>query len=715
MAETLISPGVLATENDQSFISQGPITVGAALIGPTVKGPVEIPTIVTSYSDYQAKFGTTFNSGGQAYTYFTSIAAYNYFNNGGETLLVSRVVSGTFTSATSSNILNNVPSTPGAFATASVSSTAWQASSFANNNEFRITGSDGSLFRFIVTTTSGTPADDVDGKLYYFASGSGAAGPFISSSVNNLKTKLNSVLGPSGTNTFNFVTSSDATPNLIISSSVSSSALNGIIFSSGSSTNFSTQATLGGGVNGVGSNTFTLRTLSKGTIMNSTSTEDSAGALPSGSADNVRWQIVNANTSSGTFDLLIRRGNDTTNNQTVLETWTNLSLDPFAPNYIAAVIGDYVTSYNSVTNQIDVTGTYPNRSAYVGVSSILYPTPNYFNNNGNPVASYAASIPTNASGTFGAAVGDLFGAGANYYSNITSGVSNTQGLTGSDYNNMISLLANQDDYRFNVLLTPGLFSSEAALGTSQITTAINNTQNRGDSIYVVDLVPYGTTAISTVTSAAASRNTSYATSYWPWVQTVDPNLGKNVWVPASTMIGGVYAYNDSVSEPWFAPAGINRGGLSNVIRAEWKLNQSQRDTLYSGKVNPIATFPGQGTVVYGQKTLQTKASALDRINVRRLLIALKSYISQVAQNLVFEQNSIATRNQFLSQVNPYLASVQQRQGLYAFRVIMDDSNNTPDVIDRNQLVGQIYIQPTKTAEFIYLDFNILPTGATFPA
>jgi uncharacterized protein len=137
--------------------------------------------------------------------------------------------------------------------------------------------------------------------------------------------------------------------------------------------------------------------------------------------------------------------------------------------------------------------------------------------------------------------------------------------------------------------------------------------------------------------------------------------------------------------------------------------------LYSGNVNPIATFPGTGVVVYGQKTYRKQASALDRVNVRRLLIALKSYISQVANNLVFEQNTIATRNQFLSQVNPYLESVQQRQGLYAFRVIMDDSNNTPDVIDRNQLVGQIYLQPTKTAEFIYLDFNILPTGATFPA
>jgi hypothetical protein len=581
MAETLISPGVLARENDQSFISQGPITVGAAIIGPTVKGPWEIPTIVTSYSDYQAKFGTTFNSGGQAYTYFTSIAAYNYFNNGGETLLVARVASGTFTAATT--------------ATASVNGC--------------------------------------------------------------------SILG------------------------------------SGSSAN--TEIVI-------------LQTLSEGIIMNN-SGSGTSGSLVSGSSDNVRWQTLNRNESTGTFDLLIRRGDDNTLQPIVLETWTNLSLDPFAPNYVAAVLGDYITNYNASTNQIEISGSYPNRSAYVRVASVPITTPNYFDNNGNPVSAYTSSIPLNNSGAFGAATGNLFyGGGANYYNAIT-GAGNTQGISASNYNNMISLLANQDDYRFNVLLTPGLISSVADLGTSQITTAINNTQNRGDSIYVVDLVPYGTSAVSTVTAAAAARNTSYAASYWPWAQTIDPDTGKNVWVPASTMIGGVYAYNDSVSEPWFAPAGINRGGLNNVIRAEWKLTQGNRDSLYTGRVNPIATFPGQGVVVYGQKTLQAKASALDRVNVRRLLISLKSYISQVAQNLVFEQNSIATRNQFLSQVNPYLTSVQQRQGLYAFRVIMDDSNNTPDVIDRNQLVGQIYIQPTKTAEFIYLDFNILPTGVTFPA
>jgi hypothetical protein len=577
MAETLISPGVLALENDQSFITQQPVTVGAAIIGPTVKGPVEVPTIVTSYSDYQNKFGTTFLSASQVYTYFTSIAAYNYFANGGETLLVARVVSGSFTSATT-------------------------------------------------------------------ATGSG-------------------------------------TPILCTSASAQS---------------------------------FVLSTLSQGFIMNNTGSQDISGSLISGSINNIRWQITNQDTASGTFSLLIRQGDDNTNNKIVLETWTNLSMDPTAPNYVARVIGNQTKTYNSVDNQVEIGGDYPNNSRYVFVSSVTTPLPFYFDNNGQAKAQLTSSLPLNTSGSFGAATGQLFGANAKYYNSISSSVTNIQGLVTSSYTNMIALLANQDDYRYNVLLTPGLFASEANLGASQVTSIISNTQNRGDSIYVADLVPFSS-SISEATTAANAKNTSYAASYWPWVQTIDPDSAQLVWVPASTMIGGVYAYNDSVSEPWFAPAGINRGGLGSVVRAEKKLSQANRDTLYTNKVNPIATFPGTGTVVYGQKTLQTQASALDRVNVRRLLIALKGYISQVAQNLVFEQNTIATRNSFLSQVNPYLETVQQRQGLYAFKVIMDDSNNTPDVIDRNQLVGQIYLQPTRTAEFIYLDFNVLPTGVTFPA
>ena len=188
-----------------------------------------------------------------------------------------------------------------------------------------------------------------------------------------------------------------------------------------------------------------------------------------------------------------------------------------------------------------------------------------------------------------------------------------------------------------------------------------------------------------------------------------------VLVPPSVIVPGAIAASDNIAAEWFAPAGLNRGVLGNVIEAKTRLNQAERDILYDNKVNPIATFPQTGVCIWGQKTLQERSTALDRINVRRLLIALKKFIASSSKYLVFEQNTTATRNRFLNIVNPYLESVQQRQGLYAFRVVMDETNNTPTVIDRNQLVGAIYLQPTKTAEFIILDFNVLPTGATFPA
>jgi phage tail sheath protein FI len=186
-------------------------------------------------------------------------------------------------------------------------------------------------------------------------------------------------------------------------------------------------------------------------------------------------------------------------------------------------------------------------------------------------------------------------------------------------------------------------------------------------------------------------------------------------VPASTIIPSVYVFNDNTSEAWFAPAGFTRGTMPNVVAPEKTLPRGLRDNLIHAKINPIATFPGTGVVVYGQKTLQSLSTALDRVNVRRLMIALKAFIGNVSQNLVFEPNTLQTRNSFLSVVNPYLESVQQNQGLYAFKVVMDDSNNGPDVIDRQELRGAIYLQPVKTAEFIVLDFNLLPTGAEFPA
>jgi hypothetical protein len=699
MAETLISPGVLALENDNSFVSAQPITVGAAIVGPTVKGPVEVPTIVRSYSDYQNKFGTTFLSASQVYTYFTSVAAFNYFNNGGQTLLVTRVVSGTFDSADSTPIVNANLATTASVTVSSASLAPFitpTGSFLINGITIAVTGSTtpANTATIIFVASGSTPANTVTAIVAAFNASSSVA-PY-SSSLQYI------VASASGSTGLFFNTTSSQ-----IGTTFSADTLNAYTFVSGSTTTLFSGAT--------NTEALVLTTLSEGAIMNSSSSLDVSGSLASGSADNIRWQIQNRDTSSGTFTLLIRQGDDNAVNPVILESWTNLSMDPTAPNYVARLIGNQYKQYNAADNQIEVIGDYPTNSRYVYVSSVLTPTPLYFDNNGNAKSQYTSSIPVNASGSFIGATGTLnTGINADYNNNIDVASTNTQGLTGSDYTNMINLMANADDYQYNVLLTPGLFASTSNLGSSQVTTAINNTMNRGDAIYVVDLVPFSS-SINDVTTQANAKNNSYAATYWPWVQTIDPDSAQLIWVPASTMVGGVYAYNDNVAEPWFAPAGINRGGLSTVVRAEKKLSQANRDTLYQNKVNPIATFPGTGVVVYGQKTLQTKASALDRVSVRRLLIQLKGYISQVAQNLVFEQNSIATRNQFLSQVNPYLESVQQRQGLYAFKVIMDDSNNTADVIDRNQMVGQIYIQPTKTAEFIYLDFNILPTGAVFPA
>lgn len=581
MANTLQSPGVAANEIDNTFLTPQPVKAGAAIIGPTVKGPIEIPILCKSYSDFENRFGSNFISGSDNYSFLTSIAAYNYFNNGGRSLLVARVVSGSYAPATSTSIPNS-------------------------NSTY-------------------VDLDYLD-------------------------------------------------PDYLLGDE----------------------------------NTFILETLSEGAIMNSSSSLSSKGSLSLGSKENLRWEIVSPNTSSGTFGLLIRQGNDRTNDKLVLETWNNLSLDPLSSRYVARVIGDQLVSYSTTTNQVEVSGSFPNASRYVRVKQVLAPTPNYFDNDGVAKSAYTASIPVISSGSFNGATGTIK-KGANFYEAINN--TNTQGLIADNYDNMIDLLSNKSQYQFNVLATPGLIDN-LGTHTSKITTIITNTQDRGDNIYIMDLTDAEATVAETVTQAS-SRNSSYVASYYPWAQIIDPATGKRVYVPASTLAIGAYAFNDKVSAEWFAPAGTKRGKLE-VLRTKINLTDPQKDELYTGKVNPIVTLPKKGIFIFGQKTLQSTPSALDRVNVRRLLIELKSYISQLADNLVFEQNVQATRNAFLAQVNPYLESVQQKQGLYAFKVIMDESNNTPDTIDRNQLIGQFYIQPARAIEFIYLDFILSPTGAAFP-
>jgi hypothetical protein len=279
------------------------------------------------------------------------------------------------------------------------------------------------------------------------------------------------------------------------------------------------------------------------------------------------------------------------------------------------------------------------------------------------------------------------------------------------FNKAINILANVDEYDFNLLTIPGILKSLHSAVTSN---AINMVSDRGDAFYIMDLIDVNA-SVAQAANATSGLDSSYTGVYYPWVKILDSVSNRPIFVPPSVVMPGVFANNDKIAGPWFAAAGFNRGGLGQVIETKNKLSQPERDILYTNRVNPIAQFPGQGVVVWGQKTLQVKASSLDRINVRRLLIELKKFVSRTSRNLVFDQNTLITRNRFLNIVNPYLESVQQRQGLYAYRVQMDDTNNTSDVIDRNQLVGAVFLQPTKTAEFIIIDFNLTPTGATFPS
>ncbi len=305
--------------------------------------------------------------------------------------------------------------------------------------------------------------------------------------------------------------------------------------------------------------------------------------------------------------------------------------------------------------------------------------------------------------------------------NITAG--NTQGLNCSTsttagsiaYNQCISALGNADQYDINLIVTPGIIYDAHPYVTNLV---VDMCETRGDVFYIADFyVDSGnptTSQISDVVNDAAEFDTSYAATYYPWVKILDTNINQIVTVPPSVVLPAVYAANDKIAAEWFAPAGLNRGGITVATQVTDRTTHEERDTLYEGKVNPIAQFPGQGIVVWGQKTLQNADSALNRVNVRRLLINLKKYFASTSAYLVFEQNVAATRNKFLSIVNPYLEQVQQRSGLYAFYVKMDSTNNSSDIIDQNILYGQVYLQPTKTAEFIILDFNILPTGASFP-
>jgi hypothetical protein len=287
----------------------------------------------------------------------------------------------------------------------------------------------------------------------------------------------------------------------------------------------------------------------------------------------------------------------------------------------------------------------------------------------------------------------------------------------------INTFANAEEVTINLFATPGINWSD---NNQLVKDTIDMLEDeRTDSLYIIDS-PDSTIPVvvgeskSDVLAAeeitdlldSAEIDSNYACTYFPWIQMRDTQNNVNVYIPPTGEVVKAMAFTDNTKFPWFAPAGLTRG-VTDARKSKYKLSLEARDTLYAGRINPLADFAEAGTAIFGQKTLQVKESALDRINVRRLLLRIKVLISNIAIRLVFEQNDQATIDQFLQQATPILDNIKRERGLYEFQIKMDDSNNTPETRDRNELYGEIFLKPTRAVEFIGITFTITPSGASF--
>ena len=825
MAERIVSPGVFTNEVDQSFLAGGVAQIGAAIVGSTVKGPALVPTQITSYGEFEQIFGSytddsyvpfvvnDYLRNGNVITVTRLLYEDGYSISNGAIGVIAKSGSGADAVETVTHILHPTQAVLGA---GSVVNAAYFEDSVINNNssgsfEIKVSGSfttDTSIPGFsaflagngasvsasivstdnsYITKTYGKSPKSVDYPVYVQYENKNASSLF--NNMADVTISLEQVTGSNYAFLEDYKTA--ATP-FITSQKIGTTA----------------------------KNLFKFHTLSHGTSVSS--------EVKIGIRDVRLANEVSDPNGYGTFTVEVRRVNttniantpyssqDTDRTPDIVESFTNLNLDPDSPRYISRVIGD---RYSTITDAGDivVNGDYPNLSKFIrvevdpgvaektnsetlipfGYVALTSPIPMYSASLNLPAAetltsqvqttfnsrnyfgfdfdnlnnlNYLSPIPTSNSTTGSNAdfyLGDVsqdaeanFPTSATAYSGslttalnantFTSNVSintrkfmvpmqggfdgarpNLPKLSGTNikstntfgfdcsgtattgtkaYNKAFALLSNADYYDMNMLITPGVIDSLHPLVTS---AARNLVEQRQDTFYIMDSNAL-TDNIDTVVQQVTNIDSNYAATYFPWVRVVDPGKNKPIFVPPSVVMPGVLAFNDVVTAPWYAPAGLTRGGLTTAIGTYKNLSQSDRDELYENRVNPIANFPNEGICVWGQKTLQARPSALDRVNVRRLLIEVKKFIASSTKYLVFEQNTSATRNRFLSIVNPYLEQVRAQQGLSAFRVVMDETNNTPDVIDRNIMYGQIFLQPTRTAEFIVLDFNIQPTGASFP-
>jgi hypothetical protein len=821
MSERVVSPGVFTNEVDQSFLAGGVAQIGAAIVGPTVKGPALIPTKITSFGQFESIFGSytadsyvpfvvnDYLTNGNVITVTRLLYENGYKLANGALAIIAKSGSGAGKVEVVTHVLH--PTQP----------LTYNASTNVFEDSVLQDAGSGS-FALKLSGSYAAPSNDAIGFDGSFLVAEGVA---ISASIVESNNKyINKVFGQSPKSVdypvyvqYENKTASSAFANLG-AVTMELAILSNYEFLQ----DYATAATpwiTSQKIGSIAKDLIKFHTISHGTSVNYEVKVGIRDIRPS-------TEVSDPN-GYGTFTVDVRRVNtsnlplspyssqDTDPVPDIAETYLNCNLDPDSPRYISRLIGDRSQTVTDA-GDIIINGDYPNISNFIRVQvtpavsnktndktlvpfgfratsspipmasgsvnlaatayqtsqvvgtfnsnnyfgfdytninnlNYLAPLPTSGSNTGSSVDFYlgnmlqdaAAGFPTPTtaySGSLETALttqtftdniafatrkfmvplqGGFDGARPNLpkYSGANISQGNTFGFDCSTststgtlaYNKAFSLLSNTDYYDMNLLITPGIIDSLHSAVTS---AARNLSQQRQDTFYVMDTNAL-TDPLNTVVTSVTALDNSYVAAYWPWVRINNPSTGAPLWVPPSVVVPGALALNDAIGASWFAPAGLTRGGLSAVTGTYSNLSQANRDTLYTARVNPIANFPNDGIVIWGQKTLQARPSALDRVNVRRLLITVKKFIASSTKYLVFEQNTTQTRDRFLSIVNPYLDQVKSQQGLTAFRVVMDGTNNTADLVDQNILYGQIFLQPTRTAEFIILDFNIQPTGASF--
>jgi hypothetical protein len=744
MAEKLVSPGVFTRENDLSFIAQGVGEIGAAIVGPFKQGPAFKPTIITTQSELTDVFGAADG------TYYTELTAQNYLREAGVVTICR--VAGTegytdsdavYLYASTTNSGSKIVGT--LFGTENPLDTS--ISTLGSNGNFSIDG-----FSASVVASSTASIDDVFGVSPLGTKGVYAHTFFKNHGlVINSTTTINAYIQPQD---FGFGVTTATTP-YVQSQLIAGERYDLFQFETlaeGNVENKRFKVSIGnvkaaGDINGSDYGTFSVYVRAyNDTDKRQTVLEQYNNVTLDSNASNYIARVI----GDGKTTI------DTNGKITITGDWGNkskyirveMAAASDANPVVAVPFGHDAYTIPFQTDGDDnfvpvvtySTGSKDSANKFSGIdlegnsdnAFYLNPIPNN-TGVGNNIAfgldtQVGLSLTSNANASevakrqftiaFQGGFDGVNPTTPSYKGTNISGT-NSQGFDLSDstaagtiaYKRCLDALSNVDEWDINLLVMPGV-TYEQHPSVAQL--GIDLCENRADAFYIMDASAQDTNIEGTI-NAVTALDTNYAGVYYPWVKTIDVNTNKLIAVPPSVIMPAVFANNDRLAAEWFAPAGLNRGGLMGAVAVTNRLTHAERDELYEGRVNPIAQFPGQGISAYGQKTLQAKPSALDRINVRRLLITVKKYIASTSRYLVFEQNTTDTRNKFLNAVNPYLEGIQLKQGLYAFKVVMDDTNNTPDVIDRNIMKGAIFLQPTKTAEFIQIDFNILPTGASFNA